>query len=195
MLAFVGVAFCTSLHLRRFVSPLAMASRSITRTYYIPKCPLEHEGCSSGTKKPRFTGATEAAAREVLRLHLCRSSKHWKSIYDALAIVEDCEVKYHDEMNTTEATDDTRSRASDDTVDTRPRPSSRPMIGDQPAQRIRLIGPSEQPTVETIVQTAMLAIASARHAVALCNSAAVAFEEQAAVLEECVGVLEYTEGV
>ena len=151
-----------------------MASASITRTYYIPMCPRGHEGCSTGSKKPRFTGATEDAAREVLRLHLCRSSHHWKQLEDALAIVEDCEVKYHDEMNTTEATE------SDDTVDTRPRPSSRPMIEAPPPKSIRLIGPSEQPTVDTIVHTATLAVASARHAVALCRSAAVAFEEQAA---------------
>ena len=45
-----------------------------------------------------------------------------------------------------------------------------------------MVGPGE----EIILETAVLAVASARHAVALCNSAAVAFEEQAAVLENCV---------
>ena len=46
-----------------------------------------------------------------------------------------------------------------------------------------------RPGEEVIFETAVLAVASARHAVALCTSAALAFEEQASVMEDCVAAL------
>ena len=150
-----------------------------SRTYYIKTCPLREEGCSQGRVKPRFIGETEEEAVNMLRHHLTMCSHHWKGHEEAAGIAEGCEVIYHDEVPASNAT---RSRPS----------SSMPAIegGTAPTRRRwrRLVAPGE----EVIVETAVLAVASARHAVALCTSAALAFEEQASVLEDYVEKLNAT---
>ena len=42
------------------------------------------------------------------------------------------------------------------------------------------------PGEEVIVETVVLGVVSARHVVALCTSAALAFEEQSSLVEDCV---------
>ena len=151
-----------------------------SRTYYIKTCPLREEGCSQGRAKPRFIGGTEEETVNMFWHHLTMCSHHWKGHEEAAGIAEGCEVIYHDEVPVSNAT---RSRPS----------SSLPAIEEgTAATRRRLVGPGEEVIIDHVLQTAMLAVASARHVVALCASAALAFEEQASVFEDCVEKLNAT---